>query len=115
MSGFDFLQKLEVPAERESVVISRFWHAPEITVTINKDKITVMASVDDFISAVLAELEDPAMMWEKKRDEGKSAWLWIRNLYPKSVALDHQQLQENIRAACVRALEKIKDATAQVM
>ena len=115
MSGFDFLQKLEIPAERESVVISRFWHQPEITVTINKDKINVITSLDDFIGAVLTELEDPAMMFEKKRDEGKSAWLWIRSLYPKSVAIDHDQMKANIRAACVRALEKIKDATSQVM
>jgi hypothetical protein len=115
MSGFDQIDKYLVPTTREQVVVSRFWDRPEITVTVNKDQINVICDLDDFLVGMLEELKDPQMMWREAGDQGKSAWVWIRTLFPKSYALDHAQLMANIRIAALAALEKIKDATSQVM
>jgi hypothetical protein len=115
MSGFDQLDKFAVPVTREKVVISRHWDNPDIRITVNATEIKVICDLEDLLIGICEELKDPAMMWREAGDEGKSAWVWIRTLFPNSYALDHTQLQQNIRLAAKIAIEKIKEATCQVM
>jgi hypothetical protein len=113
--SFEHLERFALPTHKETVVISRHWDSPNITVTVNKDRITVECSLDDLIDGMLQELKSPEIMWKDTGEKGKSAWLWIRSLYPLSVAISHEQLQRNIKLAVSSALEKIKEATCQVM
>ena len=115
--SFEALDRRMVQPEREKLVISRYWGHPEITVTVNKDRITVITELNDFLKAVLEELKDPSVLYAQSTDpeKGKSAWMWIKSLYPKSFAITHEQLKWNILSASHRALEKIKEATSQVM
>jgi hypothetical protein len=115
VSGFDQLDKYLTPSLREKVVVSRHWDNPDIRVTVNADEIKIICDLDDFLTGLLEELKDPAMMWKEAGDKGKSSWVWIRTLFPNSYALDHHQLQQNIRLAARMALEKLKESTCQVM
>lgn len=117
MGSFDSLDRMTVQPEREKVIISRYWNHPRITVTVNKDRIAIITDLDTFLKGVLEELQDPSILYAQSSDpeKGKSAWMWIKSLYPRSFAITHEQLKWNILNAANRALEKIKEATNQVM
>ena len=88
---FTSFNRLEVPSLREKVVISRYWNKPEITVTVNADKIVILGALDAFIEALAAEMTRPAFILTRK------------------------QMAQQLRAASVLAVAKIKESTAQVM
>ena len=88
---FDGFSRLEQPQERHKVVISRHWDNPQITVSVNKDKIEVFSDIDDFITALLEELGSPTLI------------------------LTRNQLKQKLRLATVKVIEKTKLTTAQVM
>jgi len=106
--SFDMLDRMQAPATTEKVVISREWHNPEITVTVNKDKITVIAGLDDFIEGLIAEMKPiPKPVQPSKLAR------WI--LGDAQLATPEDPTPEAIRSAAYAALEKIKEATGQVM
>jgi len=107
--SFDLLERLQAPSQSETVVISRAWSHPEITVTINREKIVVMASLDDFISGLIEELKVPD---EPKKLGMVAGWL-LGDVQVSSPA--KKVTADAIRAAAAAALEKIKEATSQVM
>ena len=106
--SFALLDRMQAPATTETVVISREWHHPQITVTLNKDRITVEASLADFVEGLLAEMK-PA---PKPQQPGKLA-RWI--LGDAQLAQPEDPTPDMIRSAAYSALEKIKGATTQVM
>ena len=98
MNGFE---RLEQPQERVNVVISRFWNHPNITITVNRDKIELIADIHDFINALYEELEKPVLKQTlKQRIKGE---------------IPDQRLRDRLYVACDKATEKIKYATLQVM
>ena len=88
---FSAINRLEVPVLREKVVISRHWNNPEITVTVNADKIVITSDINAFIDALAAEMAKPALILNRKR------------------------LIKQLHAAGAVAIEKLKESTAQVM
>ena len=77
--------------ERIAVVVSRHWDNPKITVTLNREKIEVMCGLNDFVSALADEMPHPMKVWRRKKQRTEAL------------------------AAMLRAVEKVKQATAQVM
>lgn len=77
--------------DRFSVVISRHWDNPKISITVNQDKIEMVCTLDDFVSALSKEMSSPLFMVTMTRQHA------------------------NVRKAMINALEKIKEASAKVM
>lgn len=50
---------------REVVVISRHWHGPEITVSVNHEAIKLELSLEDFCRALVAEMPHPTKVWSR--------------------------------------------------
>ena len=88
MKGF---HNIEPPAETVRVVISRHWNNPQITVTVNREKIELYMSIQGFTEALLSEL-GPA--WK----------LFTRD-----------RLRRKMQQAVHQAIEKTKEASNQVM
>jgi len=109
--SFDVLERLNPSFDKEQVIISRFWSNPQITVTVNRDRITVYASMEDFVDAVIAELDLKAP--EPKKLTGLRAWLLSELPSPEQVQKEY--VAKSIRKAVHRVIEKLKDATSQVM
>lgn len=105
MSSFEMLDRLTKVPEKERIVISRYWDHPEITVTINRDKITVEATLLDFLKALSEELEPSP--------DQRRGWLAAK-LLPEEPSRKQRTTHEILLAAN-KALEKIKEATCQVM
>ena len=51
---------------REMVVISRHWHQPNVVVGIDKEKIRLELSLEDFCRAVVSEIPHPAATFTRK-------------------------------------------------
>jgi hypothetical protein len=45
--------------QKKTIVISRHWHSPEITVTMTDKEINIAVSLEDFIAALATELQHP--------------------------------------------------------
>lgn len=84
MSPFE---RLLAPAETTTVVVSRHWNRPEIRVTLNEGRIELVASISDFMQAVVAEMGSPALL------------------------LTRSQLERAVARATIAALEKVKQAS----
>jgi hypothetical protein len=76
---------------KESLVISRHWGNPEIKITVNQEKIELLTNIKDFTDALIAEIGNPLMI------------------------LTRAQLKQRIENAAHVVIEKIKEASAQVM
>ena len=83
---------------RERVILSNFWHMPQIRCQILWHKadapqggITMSIDMDDFIQAVLEEIKHPAKVWTKA------------------------QQGDAVKAAIDAALEKIKLSSTQAI
>jgi hypothetical protein len=81
----------EERTEKMTVVISRHWESPNISITVNEEKIEVMCKLDDFVNALCDEIGSPSLMFSRKT------------------------LRRRAFASMVMAIEKIKQATIQVM
>ncbi len=77
-------------APKETVVISRYWHSPEITVQVMRDGIGIGMSLEDLCRAIVAELPHPAFTMTRK------------------------SLEDNILSTLEGVLNKAKDATRYV-
>jgi len=77
--------------EKLRVVISRYWDRPQITVTVNHEKIELYASIDAFRDAVLTELGPAWKLCTRAR------------------------LQRKMEQAFYQVIEKVKEASSQVM
>jgi hypothetical protein len=73
------------------VVVSRHWDRPQITVTVNHEKIELFASIDSFREALLTELGPPWKLFTRHR------------------------LRRKMERAFVDIIEKVKEASSQVM
>lgn len=85
--GFDRLEQAKMT---EKLVISRYWNNPIITIQVDRDKIAIYENLEDFIKAVLLEVKAP-------------------------ILLTRRSLRKRIIEAANTAVEKTKEATAQVM
>lgn len=110
--SFDAISRLEQPTIREKVLISRFWSRPEITVTVNQDRITVLVDMDEFLKALILEMGDPS--WHVIPPEPRT-WRTVFKHRPGVLILSQDSLATRVRRAAAIVLEKLKDATAQVM
>lgn len=91
-----------------TVVISRFWKHPEITVTVNQDKISVVAKLDDFIDALAEDI------LSDKQGSMKLDIPFIdrvMNRLPEPYSMGQEEIKKRIYAAVPRVIEKIKEAT----
>lgn len=87
--AFDILN--QVPEERLKVVISRHWSKPSIEITINRERIEVVIGLAEFMRAVAEEMPPAWKQWTKAKQDAA------------------------INAAYLKAVEKVKEATAAVM
>jgi hypothetical protein len=76
---------------KQSVVISRHWHSPAIEVIVSDVGISLECSLDDFIAALLVELQHPVMSFTRGR------------------------LETNLLTAKDSVLEKLKEASSHVV
>ena len=77
--------------EKHAVVVSRHWNNPKIDITVNRDGITLICPLDDFVRALVAEL-------------GSARFVLLR-----------REAQEAVARAAGVAVEKIKESSARVM
>lgn len=71
------------------LVISRYWHQPQIEVYVDSEQIQVRMPIEDFCKAVVKEISHPV------------------------TTLTRAQLEKNILGVLVTVLNKAKEATAQ--
>ena len=81
----------EVDSERMAVVVSRHWNNPDISVTVNRDKIELVCKLDDFVEALTREMGSPMFSFSMKSQKDRA------------------------RRAMLAAVEKIKEASSKVM
>lgn len=77
--------------DRHAVVVSRHWDNPNIEINVTREKIELVCSLADFVSALQSEMPHPMKVWTKGRHK------------------------REITAAMLRAVEKIKEASSRVM
>lgn len=82
---------LEENSDRHAVVVCRHWNNPEITVSVTREKIELVCQLSDFVEALAEEMAHPAKTWTRKGQKDAA------------------------RAAMLKAVEKIKEASAKVM
>lgn len=70
MSSFDRFPT-EQPNEKMQIVISRHWNNPQITITINRDKIELVMSLDKFIESLISELNNKNVIITTKNKMNK--------------------------------------------
>lgn len=111
--NFDELMRFQ-PSERETVVISRHWDNPKITVTVNQDKIAILMQMSDFVDALVAEIGDPRFLLP---EEKRKVLSWRERLKQRfdPPALNQENLGIRVRHAAHMAVEKIKEASAQAI
>jgi len=56
---------------KETVTISRKWNNPEIKMAVNGIQIHMEMSLEDFVTALLMELEHPTTIWTRGQMEAK--------------------------------------------
>ncbi len=61
-----------VPQERDvvdltRVVISRYWHHPQISYRVTNDSISLGTDVRDYLAALVEEIGNPSMIMTKKQ------------------------------------------------
>lgn len=76
---------------KETVTISRKWNHPEIKMMVNGIQIHMEISLEDFVTALLTELEHPVTIWTKN------------------------QLDTKVRAAVGRVIEGVKEESVKVV
>lgn len=91
--SFDAINKLLDMQKNEKValVISRFWNAPKIEVSINADKISLNLGIDDLATALIEEIVNPLKLWTR------------------------DSLNLKVRTALVSIVEKTKEASVQAL
>jgi hypothetical protein len=72
------------------VVISKYWHKPEITVYVDSQKIQVQIPIADFCKAMVAEIPHP------------------------SITMTRIQLEKQLMSVLDEVLNKVKKVTAEV-
>lgn len=72
----------------QKLVISKHWHSPEILVSVKDEGIQLDVSLDDFVNALLTEMQHPLKSFTKTRSD------------------------QAVRDAVVSILEKLKQASA---
>jgi hypothetical protein len=77
--------------ETVRVVVSRYWNKPQITVTVNHEKIELFTDIGVFREALLTELGSPWRLFTRER------------------------LRRKMEQAFTDIIEKVKEASAQVM
>jgi hypothetical protein len=87
---FDRFERIEQKSERTKLVISRHWNNPEIQITVDEKRIVLFADLDDFIVALISEIDKP-------------------------ITFSKAALADKIASASRKAVEKIKQSTNQVM
>jgi len=102
MSVFDRL-KTETASEREKVVISRYWNNPAIKITVNQEKIEIFTDLNDFIQCIYQELDKTDIKLTLKQ-----------RLFGK-IVINKDDIQSKLYEAKNIIIEKIKEATTQVM
>ena len=73
------------PKDQVKVVVSRFWNNPEITVTVNHEKIVLYANIEDFVNGMCSDM--------------------------KPLIFTRKQLKTRMLEAMNLAIEKIKQAS----
>lgn len=51
--------------ENHAVVITREWHNPEITITVDDRSIGISQTLEDFLKALAAEIGNPAAIFSR--------------------------------------------------
>lgn len=55
-----------IPTEdKTKLIISRFWHHPEILVRVTNEKIGIELDIQDFFKIVVEEMGSPAMLFSQ--------------------------------------------------
>ena len=94
---------IEYQDHKISVVISRHWNRPEITVTVNRDKIEIAQSIEAFMENLFYELSIP--------DEKLTLLERFKGVFKPS----RDKVSERLVQAANRVIEKSKEASSQVM
>lgn len=81
----------EQELEKMAVVISRHWNNPEISITVNRDKIELVCSLESFVEALAQEMGSPMFSMSMKNQKDRA------------------------KQAMVTAVEKIKESSSKVM
>ena len=76
---------------KETVTISRKWNNPEIKMAVNGIQIHMEMSLDDFVTALLTELEHPTTIWTRG------------------------QMDAKVRAAVIRVVEGVKEESVKIV
>lgn len=88
--SLDRFDQLIAPTERTRIVVSRYWNNPEITIKVDEKMISLFTDLPAFISALVAEIDQP-------------------------LTLTRTSLELKLQKAAKRSVEKIKEASSQVM
>ena len=94
---------LEYQDTQTQIVISRHWNKPEITVSVNREKIEIAQSMEVFINNLYHELSIP--------DEKLSLKSRIKGVFTP----EREKILERLANAAQRVIEKSKEASSQVM
>lgn len=78
--------------DRNQLVISRHWNNPQISVTVNRDKIEVVMSMEEFINCLITDLNNG-----------------------KIVVTTKGKIEKKLRDTAKQVVLKAQEATNQVM
>lgn len=53
------------------IVVSRYWNRPQITVTVNEEKIELYTTLESFREAILQEMGSPWKLFTRQRMRAK--------------------------------------------
>lgn len=56
---------------RTVVTVSRYWHNPNISVTVSDERISLSMPIEDFVKAVCTEIDHPSLIVARSQLETK--------------------------------------------
>lgn len=91
MSLFDRFPT-EQSSDKMSIVISRHWNNPQITITVNREKIELVMTLEQFIDSLISELDNKKIILTTKN-----------------------KMNEKIKKTAKNVILKVQESTNQVM
>lgn len=70
-------------SDKMSVVISRHWNNPQITITVNREKIELVMTLEQFIDSLISELDNKKIILTTKNKMDKKIKKTAKNVILK--------------------------------
>ena len=99
-----------------TITVCRQWNNPQISISINRDGLTMSLTLEDFLRALVDEVAEP-LVANIAAEAGNPAFWFTNEALTKNLvkALESTQAHQQFVEAADKIIERVKMETAKVM